>query len=212
MKAYKGFDKNLRCRGFQYEVGKEYETDWAELCVCGFHACKAPLNVWDFYPPVDRNRFCEVEQSGDVKSDGDREKSVSTNLKVGAEIGIPGLVKAHIKWVKDQTNVFAPESPVTTDNGNDAAQIGSSGDDAKIGSSGAAAKIKCEGKDAVVACAGANARVNAPIGAWVCLSEYGIVDGKYICIGMKAFRIDGKKYKANVWLTLVGGNVVEVVK
>ena len=100
MKAYKGFDRNLQCQGYQYEVGKEYETDKAELCKCGFHACEAPLEVWDYYPPVDGNRYCEVEQSGDVKSEGAGGKSVSTKLKVGAEIGIPGLVKAHVEWVK----------------------------------------------------------------------------------------------------------------
>ena len=226
MKAYKGFDKNLQCRGFQYEIGKEYETDRAELCEAGFHACKSPLKVWDFYPPIDGNRFCEVEQSGGVKSDGDG-KSVSTRLKVGAEIGIPGLVKAHIEWCKEQTKE-ALEEPVTTDGGSYYAQIGSSGDyakigssgdyakigssgySAKIGSSGDYAKIKCDGENAVVACAGEGTIVNAPVGTWVCLSEYDIRDGKRVCIGMKAFRIDGKKYKAGVWLGLKNGNVVEV--
>ena len=102
MKAYKGFDKDLKCRGFQSEVGKEYETDRAELCECGFHACEMPLNVWDYYPPTDGNRYCEVEQSGDVKSDDSNGKSVSTKLKVGAEIGIPGLIKAQIAWTREQ--------------------------------------------------------------------------------------------------------------
>ena len=227
MKAYKGFDKNLKCRDFQYEVGKEYETERAELCECGFHACEAPLKVWDFYPPVDGNRFCEVEQSGDVKSEGADGKSVSTKLKVGAEIGIPGLVKAHVEWVKEQTKEAA-KKPDTTDDGKDSAQIGSSGDYAKIGSSGDSAKIgssgnyaqigssgnyakiKCDGKNAVVACAGANTVVNAPVGTWVCLSEYDNVDGKYVCVGMKAFQIDGKEYKAGVWLALRGGKIIEV--
>ena len=226
MKAYKGFDKNLQCRGFQYEIGKEYETDRAELCEAGFHACESPLEVWDFYPPTDGNRFCEVEQGGDIKS-GEDGKSVSTKLKVGAEIGIPGLVKAHVEWCKEQTKEVL-EVPVATDGGRDyakigssgySAQIGSSGDYAKIGSSGYSAQIgssgdsaqiRCEGKNAVVACAGADAIVNAPIGTWVCLSEYGEVDGKRVCIGMKAFSIDGKKYKAGVWLALKNGKVVEV--
>ena len=102
MKAYKGFDKNLKCRGYQYAVGKEYETDKAELCACGFHACEMPMKVWDYYPPADGNRYCEVEQSGDVKSEGADGKSVSTKLKVGAEIGIPGLIKAQVEWTREQ--------------------------------------------------------------------------------------------------------------
>ena len=61
MKAYKGFNQDMTCRGFQYEEGKTYETEEAKLCESGFHACTAPLNTWDYYPPVNDNRFCEVE-------------------------------------------------------------------------------------------------------------------------------------------------------
>lgn len=63
IKAYKGFDKNLQCRGFQYEIGKEYEEKDAKACNCGFHACEYPLDVFGYYPPTN-SRFCEVEQSG----------------------------------------------------------------------------------------------------------------------------------------------------
>ena len=307
MKAYKGFDKNLQCRGFQYAVGKEYETDKAEICRSGFHACEAPLNVWDFYPPINNNRFCEVEQDGDVKNDGAGVKSVSTKIKIGAEIGIPELIKAHVELCKKQTAMDATKMQVTT-SGNDAkigssgcdaqigssgcdAQIGSSGDDAKIGSSGDdakigssgygakigssgddakigssgygakigssgcdaqigssgdgaqigssgcdaqigssgdgakigssgdgakigssgnGAKIECFGRNAVVACAGANNIVKAPKGAWICLSEFDMVDSEYVCVGMKAFRIDGKKFLPDTWYKLVKGSVVKV--
>jgi len=235
MKAYKGFNNDMTCRGFQYEEGGEYETDRAEVCECGFHACEAPLKVWDFYPPVDGNRFCEVEQDGDVKNEGADGKSVSTKIKIGAEIGIPGLVKAHVEWCKKQT-MDATKTPDMTDKGGDfakigssgdfaqigssgdyaqigssgnSAQIGSSGDFAKIGSSCDYAKIECTGKNAVVACAGANTIVKAPVGAWICLSEYGKVKGEIVCVGMNAFRIDGKKYKPDTWYTLKGGKVVK---
>ena len=98
IKSYKGMDKNMQCKGFQYEVGKTYETDKAVVCQCGFHACEAPLNVWDYYPPIDGNRFFEVEQSGKLSKHTGDSKVASTKLKVGAEIGIPGLVKAHVEW------------------------------------------------------------------------------------------------------------------
>ena len=223
MKAYKGFNKNMKCRGFQYEVGKEYETDRAEVCEAGFHACEHPLAVWDYYPPCDGNRFCEVEQGGEMETcDG---KTASTKLKVGAEIGIPGLVKAHVEWVKEQTKdatkIGSSGDSAQIGSSGDSAKIGSSGDYAKIGSSGYYAKIgssgdyariKCDGKRAVVACAGANAKVNAPIGTWVCLPEYERVDGVWQCVCMKAFRIDGKKYKANTWLALKNGKVGEVAE
>ena len=66
--AYKGFDKNLCCRGFQYEIGKEYEEkNVIKLCLSGFHACINPLDVLGFYEINSTNRYCKVEQSGVIK-------------------------------------------------------------------------------------------------------------------------------------------------
>ena len=101
MKAYKGFDKDLKCRGFQYEIGKEYETDKAVACETGFHACEYPLDVLGYYPPND-SRYCEVEQSGETDKRGDDTKVASTKIRIGAEIGIAGLVKAAIEYTKER--------------------------------------------------------------------------------------------------------------
>ena len=101
MKAYKGFDENMQCRGFQYEEGKTYETDKAELCEAGFHACTSPLNVFAYYPPGNNSKYhmVEIENVTDEKSDDS--KVCGTKITVGAELGIPGLVKAHVEWVKE---------------------------------------------------------------------------------------------------------------
>ena len=216
IKSYKGFNKDMTCRDFKYEVGKEYETDRIKLCETGFHACEHPLDVWDYYPPVGGNRFCEVKQSGKKETDGT--KTVSSKIKIGAEIGIAGLVKAHIEWISEQTRdiVYKVLSPLKAiseskdeaqigSSGN-GAQIGSSGNWAKIGSSGNGAKIECTGNNSVVACAGRNNLVKAPIGTWICLSEF---DDTGICIGMKAFKIDGKKYPADTWLKIKNGKIVK---
>ena len=99
MKAYKGMDKDMKCRGFQYEIGKEYETDKADACKSGFHACEYPLDVFRYYPPA-TSRFFEVEQSGELdKSDGDSHVA-STEIKIGAELNIAGLVKAAVEYTK----------------------------------------------------------------------------------------------------------------
>jgi hypothetical protein len=103
LKSYKGFNKDLKCRDFQYEVGKEYETDRAIVCEKGFHACTDPLAVWDYYSPCDNNRFCEVEQGGEIEKDERTSKVSSTKIKIKAEIGIAGLVKAHIDILKENT-------------------------------------------------------------------------------------------------------------
>jgi len=99
IRSYKGFDKDLMCKGFQYEVGKEYEEKKAEACKSGFHACERPLDVLSYYAPA-TSRYCEVEQDGELSREGSDSKVASTKIKIGAEIGIPGLVKAQIEYVR----------------------------------------------------------------------------------------------------------------
>ena len=100
IKAYKGFNKDMTCRDFQYEEGKEYETDKAKACERGFHACEYPLDVFSYYPPG-TSVYHEVEQSGEFdKSDSD--KVASTKIKIGARIDIAGIVKAAISYIKER--------------------------------------------------------------------------------------------------------------
>ena len=235
MKTYKGFDKDLKCRGFQFEIGKEYEVDGdVSVCENGFHACAAPLEVFDYYSPVD-SRYCEVEQSGQLDT-GDGSKIASKKIKIGAEIGIKGLVDAHIEFIREKTEKLSDAAKIGSSG--DAAQIGSSGYAAKIGSSGYAAKIgssgdaaqigssgryaqigssgddafiSCEADHAVVCCAGKRAKVKAPVGTWITLSEYGEWDGDgYPCVCVKSAQIDGETLKADTWYTLKNGEFVEV--
>ena len=161
MKAYKGFDKDLKCRDFQYEVGKEYETESAILCEKGFHACTNPLDVWDFYSPCDNNRFCEVEQSGDVEKNEKCSKVSSTKIKINAEIGIAGLVKAHIDFLKKSTINKVKSSIGESAIDKDYAKIGSSGYSAKIGSSGYYAQIGSSGDSAQIGSSGDSAKIGS---------------------------------------------------
>ena len=98
---YKGMNTDMTCRGFQYEVGKEYETDKAEACECGFHACEYPLDAFNYYPPAS-SRYFEVEQSGEMNRSGGDSKVASTKIKIGAEIGIAGLVKASVEYTRER--------------------------------------------------------------------------------------------------------------
>jgi hypothetical protein len=101
IKAYKAFDKDLSCRGFKYEVGKEYEeTGDIKACKKGFHACPYPLDVFGYYAPAG-SRFCEVEQSGKI-NDSESDKVCSSKIRIGAELDIRGLVKAAISYVKER--------------------------------------------------------------------------------------------------------------
>ena len=101
IKAYKAFDKDLSCRGFKYEVGKEYkETGDIKACEKGFHACPYPLDVFSYYTPAG-SRFCEVEQSGKI-DDSESDKVCSSKIRIGAELDIRGLVKAAVSYVKER--------------------------------------------------------------------------------------------------------------
>ena len=101
IKAYKAFDKDLSCRGFKYEVGKEYEeTGYIRVCKKGFHACPYPLDVFGYYAPSG-SRFCEVEQSGKI-DDSESNKVCSSKIRIGAELDIRGLVKAAVSYVKER--------------------------------------------------------------------------------------------------------------
>ena len=101
MKAYKGFDKDLKCRGFQYEVGGEYHEDNAELCSKGFHACEYPLDCFGYYPPAE-SRYCEVEIDDNGQRNDDDTKVCGKNIKIGAEIGIDELIEAATEYIKSR--------------------------------------------------------------------------------------------------------------
>ncbi|MHB1023366.1 MAG: DUF7666 domain-containing protein, partial [Acidobacteriaceae bacterium] len=100
--AYKGFEKDLKCRGFQFEVGKEYEHDGkVEVCSSGFHSCEYPLDVFSFYGPAS-SRFALVKASGEIQAHSDDSKIASAKLFISAELKIPDLVAAAVKWIFDR--------------------------------------------------------------------------------------------------------------
>lgn len=114
MKAYKGFNEKLQCNPngepFQYEIGKEYEHEGeVKPCRSGFHACKSPLDVFGYYHP-NTSRYCEVEVDDDCKGDNDDSKVASKRIKIGAEIGVVGLAKAHIEYVKEHVTHHVSEN------------------------------------------------------------------------------------------------------
>ena len=102
IKSYKGFNKDMTCKGFQYEEGKEYETERAECCETGFHACEYPLDCFSHYAPND-SVYHEVEQDGDIDRKDNGTKIASTKIKIGARISIAGIVKAAIEYTMSKT-------------------------------------------------------------------------------------------------------------
>ena len=228
IKAYKGFNSDLTCRGFQYEVGKEYTHEGkVNACDKGFHACANPFDVLNYYSIFTVMRYCTVEQSGEINKEQD--KIASSKIKIRAEIGWAGLFNAGIEYLKKNIEPSKMKDGDFNDNGDSAkiglsdnyaqigssgscAQIGSSGDYAQIGSSGNFAKIKSEGKNAVVMCAGYGSMACGKIGSWLTLAEWKVQDGEWRPVCVKTERIDGERIKADTFYTLINGEFTEVVK
>ena len=193
---YKGMGKDMRCRGVQYEVGKEYETDKAEACKCGFHACEYPLDVFSYYPPAE-SRFFEVEQGGELSRSLGDSKVASTKIKIGAEISISGLVKAAIEYTKERA--VKEEGTSAT---------GYQGAASATGNRGAASAT---GKASVALACGIEGKAMGALGCGICLVERGEWDGDtYPIKHIKAAIVDGETIKPDVWYTLKNGKFVEL--
>ena len=106
--GFKGFDKDLKCKDYQYEVGKEFEEEGKiEVCSKGFHFCENPLDVLGYYPPYGEkgsNRYCIVKGSGNIDRDGDDTKIACSKLYISAEIGLKGIIEAGVKFILDKVN------------------------------------------------------------------------------------------------------------
>lgn len=184
---------------FQYEIGKEYKEDEANLCYCGFHACENPLDVLSYYNNID-DKFCEVELD---KIDPNRNKDskiCGKKIKIGIEIGFLGLFKAGIEWIKNKT-IFTEE---------DFKKLPSSYN-AKISSSDYNAKIGSSSDDCVIMCAGINSSAKAKIGSWITLAEWKYSEEKQrdIPFSVVTKQVDGIEIKEDVYYTLQDGKFKE---
>ena len=174
IKSYKGFDKNLKCRDFQYEIGKEYEMD-GEIKVCsrGFHACESPFEVFDHYPMID-SRFCEVEQDGNISKEDRGTKICSSKIKIKAELKLADMINLGVEWLKEITSPKKMKTSIKDNSSGNGAQIGSSGYVAQIGSSGNGAKIGSSGYGAQIGSSGNGAQIGSSgNGAQIGSSGYG---------------------------------------
>ena len=208
--AYKAMDKNMQCRGKQYEVGKTYYEDKTDCCHAGMHACENPLDVLHYYPLKDSPRFFEVECGGDVdKSRGDS-KLACTELTVKGEVNFAGLVKATVNAVFDRVKGKEPFSSgyySTAGSSGDYSTASSSGDYSTAAATGDYCSAKADGKDSIAVVNGACGKACGALGCYLVLTEYDD-DGHMICAKMA--RVDGSAIRENVYYTLKNGEFVEV--
>lgn len=174
--TYKGFDKDLKCRGFQYEVGKEYELPKGEsvsVCSNGFHAFESPLEVLDYYfmdGSANLLRFCEVEQSGEFSKEVDSTKVASSKIKIKKEITFADLIELGVEWLKEKTfndmeddsaQIYSSSHRTQIGSCDDCVQISSCDDSAQIALSGECTKIGLSGNFAKIGSSGIDARISS---------------------------------------------------
>lgn len=203
IKGYKGFNKNLQCRGFQYETGKEYEEKEAiKVCSKGFRFCENPLDVFSYYPPCDKNgenRYCEVEASGNIDKEANGDSKVaSSKLKIKAEIGLNGIIKAGIGFIlekidwRNNSSENSGYRSAATNTGNWSAAI-------------------VKGKESIAIVTGYKSKAQGNIGNWLVLTERGKWDGySYPIKDVKTVKVDGNIIKENTFYMLINGKIEEV--
>ena len=225
MKMYKGFDKDLKCRDFQYEIGKTYEEPAAELCEKGFHACEYPLDVLAYYAPGDMSRYCEVDLD-DVsgKKSSDDSKRCGKKIAVKAEIGIAGLVKAAVEYTMEKS--IPENSEHATGWQGAASATGTQGAASATGEWGAASATgwqgaasatgtqgaaSATGEESVAAALGIDGKAKGALGCWLVLAEWAEDDGyTWHREDVQCFKVDGETVKPDIWYKLKNGELVEV--
>ena len=209
MRAFKGFNKDLTCRGYQYEEGKEFHTERAECCDTGFHACEYPLDCFGYYDPA-HSVYHEVELSGEMDKSGDNTKVCATDIKIGARLSIAGLVKMAIDFTMSKVNKEA---------GSDERH----GFASATGYKGASSVSDPTG---VAVAWGHEARAKGCKGAHLILSDWKYVgarysDGDYMdpydkesweLTGAKMVVVDGENIKEDTYYRCIEGEIVEVTE
>ena len=222
--SYKGFDSSLRCRGFQYEVGKDYEQEGnIKCCENGFHACEFPYEVFSYYVPGENSRYCIVTQSGEMdKNEGDS-KVASSKIHIETEIGLDGIIKAGVKFILDKVNWKDKKATNTGDrsaatntgdrsaatNTGDRSAATNTGDQSVAVSTGGFSTAKVSGKGSVAVVTGRDSKAAGALGDWIVLTERYDWKWDYQIKDVKAFMVDGEKIQPNTFYKLVDGEAVE---
>ena len=192
MKAYKGFNRDMTCRGFRFEEGKTYEHSGnVKLCESGFHACEDPMDCLRYYDPC-TSVYHEVEIDGVSDERQDDTKIVGKKIRIGARMTIKSIVKASIEYV------FAVcRSAKNSDY--------ASGHRSSQAASGYWSSQETTGKNCVMMSAGYAGKAKGKIGSWIVLTEWekGVPN-------VVAKRIDGEEVKEDVWYTLKNGKFAEI--
>ena len=221
MKAYKGFNADMTCRGFQFEEGKTYEHEGeVKLCESGFHACEDPLDIFEYYAPSG-SEFHEVELEGVSDECKEETKVVAKKITIGTRLGIDKIIKACVefrfsKLEKELKN--SGDCGVASNSGykgaaansGDCGAASNSGDYGAASNSGDYGAAETSGKHSIAISVGYDSKARGALGTWIVLAERDEWDGEGCPIkDVRAFKVDGEQVKADTWYKLVNGVLIE---
>lgn len=204
MKLFKGFTKDMKCRGFQYAEGETYHEDKADLCSAGFHACEDVLDCFGYYSPGG-SVYHEVELEDVSDERDDDTKRVGKTIKIGAALDVAGICKAHFEYVNEHCNPV--DGRVAGDN--ESVSVGNRAS-ASAGESGSAvsrgdASVAASG---VAVVRGNGVRAKGGLGSVLVIAIEN--DGNVEIASWKAGVVDGETLKPDTWYTLKDGEFAEV--
>ena len=231
IKAVKGFNQDMTCTPtedikFQYEEGKTYEEEVADVCNKGFHACELPMNAFSYYPPT-KSIYHEVEMFGKIDS-SESNKTCSSKIKIGAKINIAGIIKASIDIIRrkaeEESSASSGDYGNAASSGNygnaassgDYGNAASSGNCGNAASSGYCGSAKAEHPNSCAIAWGPESKASGVKGSHLVLAEWESNGGNYwdeetwTFKGAKMVVVDDKNIKENVWYGLRDGNVIEI--
>ena len=228
MKCYKGFDKDLKCQGFQYEIGKEYEENAVDICHKGFHACEYPMDVFGYYNPAD-SRYCEVDLDTNEQTEEDSNR-VGKKIKIETEIGLSGLIQAGVKFILEKVDFKSAKESNTgnrsaaTNTGNRSAATNTgdwsaatntgyrsaatnTGTQSAATNTGDWSAATVGGAESIAVVTGYGSKAKGAVGCWLVLTER---DEKMHILGVQAVCVDGETIKADTFYMLENGAITEV--
>ena len=228
MKCYKGFDKDLKCQGFQYEIGKEYEENAVDICHKGFHACEYPMDVFGYYNPAD-SRYCEVDLDTNEQTEEDSNR-VGKKIKIETEIGLSGLIQAGVKFILEKVDFKSAKESNTgnrsaatntgdwsaaTNTGNQSAATNTgdwsaatnTGNQSAATNTGDWSAATVGGAESIAVVTGYGSKAKGAVGCWLVLTER---DEKMHILGVQAVCVDGETIKADTFYMLENGAITEV--
>ena len=208
--GFKGFDKELKCRDYQYEVGKEFEEKGKiKACSNGFHFCENPFDVLGYYPPSSEkgsSRYCIVKGSGNIDRHGDDTKVACSKLHISAEIGLKGIIEAGVKFILDKVNWKDNKGSNTGDQ----SVATNTGYQSAATNTGDRSAAEVTGKESIAIVTGKDSKAKGIIGCWIVLTERGEWDGNvYPIKEVKAVRVDGEIIKPDTYYKLINGEIIQ---